>query len=74
MFRPLLVLVAGLLLATEAEANCGFIRDPDQRNLCYGHCGFIRDADLRNYCSRQCGFIRENDLRQRCLAEKRRGS
>lgn len=62
-----------VFFSTSAQANCGFIRDPDQRNLCYGHCGFIRDADLRNYCSRQCGFIRENDLRQRCLAEKRRG-
>ena len=30
-----------------AEANCAFIRDPDQHSLCFGRCSFIRDADLR---------------------------
>lgn len=54
-----------------AEANCAFVRDPDQRNLCYGRCAFIRDADLRNYCDGRCAFIRGNDLRQMCLARRR---
>ena len=78
-----LLLLAGLFGESRASANCGAVRDADDRALCRakksgnaGECGAIRDSDKRAYCravvrknSGECGAIRDADLRHRCRSE-----
>lgn len=84
-------ILAGLTLATalwalsawaQNSANCGFISDNDERNMCRAlaerqssYCGFISDNDKRNHCRAQaernpsyCGFISDNNKRNMCRA------
>ena len=70
-FPSRILTTAALLLCTAlappaAASDCGFISDPDMRNLCQGDCGFISNSELRNYCQGDCGFISNSELRHFC--------
>lgn len=75
--------LSGVFFEAKASANCGAIRDADDRALCRAkergnasECGSIRDSDKRSYCravvrknASECGSIRDSDLRNRCRSE-----